>query len=292
MLILQGFALLLLVTCEVLAEEKVIHAGDVIEVTVLGSPELSRTLHVKANGTTDYPILLSSSISGLTIKELNQLLTPLISKYIEKPVIYVTISEYIMLRILGEVRNPGIIQATGLTGLQGAIALAGGTTSNADLRNIAITRAVGDSTYELKIDLIRNDNYAALTTTVKSNDVIVVPSLTSASYVSVLGAVSMPGLRFPSPGMTLLDIIYAAGGPTPKADMEDVTHISSSNGSYLVKKYRMRSIIESQSTKDLPQVYPGDIVIVRAYAPWETWDFWAQALRDFTYFISVYVLLR
>ena len=115
--------------------------GDEIIITVFGEDDLSMTFRLNDTGTLNYPFLGELGISGLTVVELEQLITlGLKGPYLVNPDVTVSIGEYRPFFVHGEVRDPGgFPYQPGLT-VQRAIALAGGLTERASRSKIEVTR--------------------------------------------------------------------------------------------------------------------------------------------------------
>jgi len=141
--------------------------GDRILISVLEEPGLSMTLQLNEAGILNYPFLGELKLAGLTVRELEMLITAgLKGPYLVDPEVTVTIKEYRPFYIYGEVNDPGgIPYRPGLT-LHGAIALGGGFTERAAKLKTTVIRSTDPAKQERLIGL--ND-------TVLPGDVINVP---------------------------------------------------------------------------------------------------------------------
>jgi polysaccharide export outer membrane protein len=141
--------------------------GDRILISVLEEPGLSMTLQLNEAGILNYPFLGELKLAGLTVRELEMLITAgLKGPYLVDPEVTVTIKEYRPFYIYGEVNDPGgIPYRPGLT-LHGAIALGGGFTERAAKLETTVIRSTDPAKQERLIGL--ND-------TVRPGDVINVP---------------------------------------------------------------------------------------------------------------------
>lgn len=117
-------------------------AGDVITIRVFGEDDLSREkVKLTDAGTIPYPVLGEIKALGLTIGEIEKLVTNgLNGKYLVNPRVSVTIDEYRPFYINGMVEKPGAYPfQPGLTVLK-ASSLAGGFKERASFSKISIIR--------------------------------------------------------------------------------------------------------------------------------------------------------
>ena len=164
---------------------------DVLEITVLNRETITRKTEIRDDGMISFPLIGNIQIAGLTVPELQTLLTQKLSEYITKPNIDIQIVEYGSLRVavLGEVNKPGIIFLRGKTTILEAVAMAGGLTENADLINTYLIRGkdiipINFYTLFKKGDLSQNIE-------VKKKDIVYIPSVLDKK-VFVLGEVAKP----------------------------------------------------------------------------------------------------
>src|SRR4249919_1640581 len=122
-----------------------IGAQDLIEISVFGVADLTRTVRVNSNGQVSLPLVGTVMAGGRTTPELeHDIATKLANGFLQDPQVSVFVKEYTSQRITleGAVKKPGIYPLTGKTTLLQGIAMAEGLDQLADLGGIVIFRQV------------------------------------------------------------------------------------------------------------------------------------------------------
>lgn len=120
-------------------------AQDLIEVSVFGVDELSKTVRVNSNGQISLPLVGSVMAGGRTVPELEAELTQRYADgYLQRPQVTIFVKEFSSQRITleGAVKKPGIYPLTGSISLLQAVAVAGGLEPLADLNGIVLFRQI------------------------------------------------------------------------------------------------------------------------------------------------------
>ncbi|MDQ3038290.1 MAG: polysaccharide export protein [Pseudomonadota bacterium] len=118
---------------------------DLLEITVFGVEDLSRTVRVNANGQISLPLIGSLMAGGVSIPALEQTIAgKLGGRYLQDPQVSVFVKEFTSQRVTveGAVRKPGIYPVTGRTSLLQAVALAEGLDPLADLGGVVVFRQI------------------------------------------------------------------------------------------------------------------------------------------------------
>jgi polysaccharide export outer membrane protein len=123
------------------ASEYHLGVGDKIQVDVYGEEDLRLATTISPSGSIAYPFLGDLHVIGLTLKDVEQLITTgLKGGYLANPQVSVTIIEYRPFYIDGEVRQSGSYPyQPGLT-LRKALSLAGGFTEKAAQTRMTVIR--------------------------------------------------------------------------------------------------------------------------------------------------------
>lgn len=193
--------------------------GDMVQISVFDTPELSAKLRVNADGTVELPVAGNMAISGMTPQEAADAVGKRLkdSQIMLDPRVTVTITDFAtqQISVLGEVKNPGNYLLLGPHSLYNALSAAGGTTENAG-RDIVITHLSDPQNPETLTMNSKNYSQVQHLTNVSAGDVIYV---SRGGSVYVLGDVARPGrfLMTGSTGITVLDAIALAQGTNSSA---------------------------------------------------------------------------
>ena len=120
-------------------------AQDLIEVSVFGVQDLSKTVRVNSNGQISLPLVGAVMAGGRTIPELEtELAKRYADGYLQRPQVTIFVKEFSSQRITmeGAVKNPGIYPLTGKISLLQAVAVAGGLDPLADLNGLVLFRMI------------------------------------------------------------------------------------------------------------------------------------------------------
>jgi polysaccharide export outer membrane protein len=196
---------------------------DLLEISVFGADELSRTVRVSEDGKVTLPLLGEVLVDGLTKSELEKKLADLLGeKYVQNPQVTVFIREYQSKRVsvLGAVEKPGPYQLLGRLTLMQIVSEAGGLTRDAG-SVIIIIRQLADGTstsLRISIDDLFLKGDAKLNVPLEAGDIVNIP-VDKLVAIYVFGQVKNPGaLQVKKSAIpTLLQAIAQAGGFTERA---------------------------------------------------------------------------
>lgn len=278
------FSILLLGCFTLLAQspEYKIGAEDVLEIRFWQDESLNTTVRVGQDGRITMDIIGSIEASGKTTEELQSEIIRQMSrlnKNISQAVVRVTQYNYNFLYLTGQVLSPGKRTYETIPGLWDVINEAGGITPLGDLTRVTIIRG-GEEAGKVEVvnvtKAVSEGNVDRLPR-VRRQDTIEIPALPGGipqaqigeftteakNQVYVLGAVSRPGPVQFEENADLLQILAAAGGPSPTADLKKVKIISR-DGAYSqtyqinIEKYAktgepIRYVVRKEDTFIVPQ---------------------------------------
>lgn len=198
-----------------------ISAGDLLEVAVFDTPELSAKLRVDEDGNIALPVAGDFAVSGFTAPEASRAIEGklLSSDILKNPHVSITILEYATqgVTVLGEVKNPGVYPLLGVHNLLDLISAAGGMTSNAGKAVTVTHRGEPNRPVTVKMDS-KTASSAAFNIDVRPGDTIMVSRM---GVVYVLGEVGKPGgfMLENSNRLTVLQAVALAQGTTRVASL-------------------------------------------------------------------------
>ncbi len=171
--------------------------GDGLDITVYEVPEFSKKVTVHPAGTVAMPLIGDVPVAGKTTKEVETHLVKVLGgKYLEKPSISVSVSEFNSHRVTmeGSFGRPGIFPVSADLTLLQALAQAGGLKRDADT-NILIFRMEDGKRKAARFDVSSIRSGDAPDPQIRSGDVIVATnSLLMTTYYSVMKALPIVGM--------------------------------------------------------------------------------------------------
>jgi len=279
-----------LMAFNVRAEDYTIGPEDVLSISVWQHPELDKILTVSSRGMISFPPIGEIKVSGLTTSEAADRISEKLWTFTrDRAQVTVTVTRFNSRRIfvIGEVANPGDYGFEEIPDLWKVIRVAGGYTGMADLENIKVISKRGEEIVNLR-DAIENGRLSDLPK-LEPGDTVLVPrriglagagaitavDSSSAMIVSVVGAVTKPGIYRPSGRLSLLQAVMMAGGPGPRAKLDEIRVIKGLGRSYTLE-VNLRDYLERGYLSGNPPVDLGDTI----YVP-ESVSRWGGAFTGF-----------
>ena len=254
------------------ADDYRIQRDDVLQITVVEDPNLSRETVVAQDGTINLPVVGTITVRGMTTGEVaEKIRTALIeAQYLRDP--HVSISLKVINRprvaVLGMVQRPGTYEFKEGETVMHAISMAGSfDPDRARLQDAVLRRKRADGTEEtIPLDLEKlffkgdmSQNYR-----LQPDDVIFIPE-DVVNRVYVLGKVVRPGLYPWKSSTTVLEAINRAGGQQEKGTLSRV-YIIRPNPNAPDKPQRIEvnllKLIDKGDTSQDIALQPGDTVYV------------------------------
>ena len=150
---------------------------DTLSVKVFRSQDLSGDYQVDLTGNISLPLVGEVRAADLTTAQLDQELTEVLGrKYFENPDVAVGIkaSTRRSVTVDGAVKQAGTFPIAGPTSLMQAVALAGGTTEDANARRVAIFRTIGGQRQGAAFDLAAIRHGQAKDPPIYAGDIVIV----------------------------------------------------------------------------------------------------------------------
>lgn len=250
------FSILILSALPVCATDYVVGRGDVLEVSVWGVPEMSRTVVVRPDGKITLPAVGDITADGNSPSKLSLDISAAMKSYIKQPIVTVSVEQIRNNRVY--ITGGGLSRVFDMTSKTTLLRLLSelGDFSNVDLRGAYLSRD-GEKLMTDFFSLFFEGDLSR-DIELKADDIVFIPSNLN-NLVYVLGAVVTPQpIRF-NEGMRVLDAILSAGGFTEFAKEDTV---------YLVRKDKEKIKIDLEKVrkgKNIEQnilLLPGDYVLV------------------------------
>ncbi len=207
-------------------------AEDVLDIAVQDHPDLSKTTVVLPDGTISYPYAGEFKASGLTLHEIADRITGALRKEIAGPQVTVTIKSLherpaSQVSILGAVHTAGkhnlkegwrildlLIEAGGLAGDHPIGFTASMVRNGAEIIPVDLARVMSGTDAKANLLLL-------------PGDILVVREVVQAAVqIQIMGEVAHPGAFGIPANASIVTVLSAAGGPTPRAALSKtvITH--------------------------------------------------------------------
>jgi dTDP-4-dehydrorhamnose reductase len=203
-----------------------ISLGDLLEISVFDTPDLSSRLRVNNRGDILLPLAGYVHVQGLTAPEAAQAVAKKLvdAQLMLKPEVSVFIAEYATqgVTMAGEIRAPGVYPLLGPRTLLDMVTMAGGLGESAS-KVISIIHRSDPSkviTVRMNVSVQTPESFAAESYPVLPGDTIFVAR---SGVVYIVGDLRQPGgyQVEHNDRLTLLDAIALAGGPTTTSRLSD-----------------------------------------------------------------------
>ncbi len=171
-----------------------IGVNDVVAVSVWQVPDLTRDVTVRPDGKISYPLIGDIPAEGLTLTELDHLLTERLRAYVREPQVTVELRRMREQRVavLGEVAQQGVYRIAGKTTVPEVIAMAQGfRPTGARIRDVVIVKGYPDQPRVVHLNvnsLLRRGKAAPVT--VDGGDIIYVSRTWVADANAALAALA------------------------------------------------------------------------------------------------------
>ncbi len=174
-------------------KEFVLAPGDVIEVVIYRSEDLTRTVTIRQDGFISLPILDDVKAAGLSVKELDDLLTKGFSERLIDPevTVIVTNPHESVVFVVGEVAVPNVVPVREARTAAQAIAKVGGMKRTAAMDQVAIIRLEEDGHIHARVVENHDEGQPAFYMALQSfmlqaDDLILVPESKRSQFVRLV----------------------------------------------------------------------------------------------------------
>jgi len=236
--------------------------GDELDVTVFGAPDLSSHTRVENDGNILLPLVGFVPVAGQTSNQAGRKIEDSLreARLVKNPRVSVYVKEYgsSSISVAGQVGKPGVYPAIGPHRLLDILQAAGGISERAG-DTVTISHR-DDPEHPIAVKLSKDPGEMARNNIdLRPGDTVVVAE---AGVVYVLGEVNRPGgyVMNASGGVTVLQVVAAAGGPTRLASYSGVKIIRRTPDGLRELPVPLKPLLHAK-VADFP-VQAGDILFV------------------------------
>ena len=196
------------------AADIVLGPGDVLRISVYGSPDLSLETRVSEAGKISFPLIGEVAVDQLSVQQVEKKITALLVSggFLRDPqvTIIVTSVQSQQISVLGQVNRPGRYPLEGKRTLTDILALAGGANGDGGDQVILIHKREGRLVRDV-IDLVQmmKSGNVENNPLLAGNDIVYVER---APRFYVVGEVNRPSVYRLERNMTVLQALSVAGG--------------------------------------------------------------------------------
>ncbi|MDD0837163.1 SLBB domain-containing protein [Curvibacter sp. HBC61] len=214
-----------------------IGAGDVLQVTVFGQPDMSAEVSVTESGEVTLPLIGLIRLAGLSSSDVEKLVARRLREreFLLNPEVSVTVRQNRsqMVSVLGEVVRPGRYPIQGRFTVLDLLATAGGLTPKADavvfLLRKSDERASGGGTgagaeaqrvrIPIRLDRVNQPDRSSLDLVLSNDDMVYVGQ---QKFFYILGEVRRPGSYPMEPDLNVMRALSISGGVTERGSMNRI----------------------------------------------------------------------
>jgi len=164
------------------AEHFVLGPGDVIDIKVWRQQDMDMQVTIAPDGAITYPLIGRIEIAGMSYPELVDALEVGLEDYYSEPSVAVNVVKVSNQKVfvLGEVRNPAVLQVENDLSILEALTRTGGIQHNARTRNVLLIRGgLGQpELYSVDVDAIYKKGDFSQMVYLQRGDIVMVPART------------------------------------------------------------------------------------------------------------------
>src|SRR5258706_12212494 len=236
-------------------------AGDLIELSVYGVPDLNTKVRVGNGGDVYLPLIDYVHVADLTVDEAQELIQNRLEDggFVRNPHVSIFVNESASqaVNMMGEVNRPGAYPVVGDRHLFDLISAAGGLTERAGRNVTIIHRQNSDQKVELHLPSSLADD--------TQNNVEITPGdtviVSRAGIIYVVGDVAHPsGFMVEDNALTVLKALALAGGSTRTSSLNGAKILRQTPSGVQQIPVQLKKVLQAKAT-DMPMVR-GDVLFV------------------------------
>jgi polysaccharide biosynthesis/export protein len=227
--------------------------GDLIRVVVFDHEELSVDTRISQTGNITYPLIGLISVSGLSTRETELLLTRRLIEggFVKTPEVSVLVEEYQSQKVsvMGQVAKPGQYPLDAARTVLDVLAMAGGVLNETAAEDATLVRADGNRAVINLQKLFDGD--PAVNYGVQGGDTVFVPH---APQFYIYGQVQRPGQYRLLQNTTISQAISIGGGLMPRGTQRGA----------IIKRLDSSGKEHKYSVKNDEVLQPNDVLLIKA----------------------------
>jgi len=169
-------------TADINAYKYLIGAGDVLNIFVWGSPEVSGSFIVRPDGMITTSLVEDVVVAGKTPTELARSIEKILAVYLKEPIVTVTVNSFVgpfseQIRVIGEATEPKAINYIQHMTLLDVMIQVGGLTEFANGNSAVLIRIVNgeQKQYDIMIDSLLKEGEINANVDMFPGDIIIIP---------------------------------------------------------------------------------------------------------------------
>lgn len=246
--------------------------ADVLTISIVSARPIQQDLEVSPDGRLLIQGVGAVDVRGRTLSQVERAVADAVARTYHSASVAVALRRMrkFKVNVTGAVLTPSAIVAAPTTRVSEAIALAGGASSQAEMRRISVRHADGRTSM---VDLLPFYSLGERTANppLEDGDVVIVPFQDENAIVQVFGAVQREGEYTFNERDSISSIIRYAMGPTADADRDSVEVVSVDESGVVVER-SIHRLGADGSVSDDRALRPGDRVFVRGIGSFRKTD--------------------
>jgi polysaccharide biosynthesis/export protein len=248
-----------LLACGLLASflahaEYLLGQGDMVRVTVYGSPDLNTDSRVTQDGTLTFPLLGAVPVGGSSVTQAEKKIASMLEEggFVKQAQVNIIVSQFAsqQVSILGDIYKPGRYPLEHVSTLIEVLALAGGIAPNGSDMVTVLSQHGGKTEkhdYDLPELLRKGEGISIM---IKADDIIYVPH---APLFYIYGEVQRPGQFRLERNMTVSQALAVGGGLTMRGTERGLR----------IKRRNAAGVLETIETKADDLLSKDDVLFIR-----------------------------
>ncbi|MFQ5647586.1 MAG: polysaccharide biosynthesis/export family protein [bacterium] len=256
------------------AEDYLIGRGDRLNISVWGNKNLNADVTVRPDGMITFPLIGEVKAEGLKPLQLRKILVHKLVEFVKNPEVTVNVlgMENFKIYVFGSLSAAGVHSIQGATTMLQFFSTIGKIPDNIDLAESFLIR--NNKRHPLDLEQLLTKGDLSQNIIIKPGDTLFFKSRipeesassasTYSNMIRVLGEVKKPGMIKYNPGMTILDVILAAGSFTDYAAPGGTKIVRKTEDNKILEiEIDMTDVMAGAIDKNV-EVNPGDVISVPA----------------------------